>query len=70
MERPEYRPEKHVSNIVMESMAGVSHLVLLSEQYGQNGMYFRGYLDGLQYALAVMVNVFQREEDGKQHGNP
>ena len=62
MNRPEYKPEIEVSNMLMASITGVQSLVSLSDRYKQNGMYFRGYLDGLQYALAVLGAVFDESE--------
>lgn len=62
MNRPEYKPELEVSNMLMASITGVQSLVSLSNRYKQNGMYFRGYLDGLQYALAVLHAVFNEQE--------
>ena len=64
MNRPEYKPEIEVSNMLLASITGVQSLVSLSDQYKQNGMYFRGYLDGLQYALSVLYAVFN-EQEGK-----
>lgn len=60
MNRPEYKPEIEVSNMLMASITGVQTLISLSERYKQNGTYFRGYLDGLQYALAVSGAVFKK----------
>ena len=57
MNRPEYKPELEVSNMLMASITGVQSLVSLSDRYRQDGMYFRGYLDGLPYALAVLSAV-------------
>lgn len=62
MDRPDYKPEMYASNMVMAAITGVNSLVSLSDQYNQNGMYFRGYLDGLQYALAVLDAVFNDSE--------
>lgn len=62
MNCPEYKPEMHVSNILMAAITGANSLVSLSDQYNQNGMYFRGYLDGLQYALAVLGAVYNEKE--------
>ena len=62
MNRPEYKPEIEVSNMLLASITGVQSLVSLSDRYKQNGMYFRGYLDGLQYALAVLGAVFNESE--------
>lgn len=62
MNCPEYKPEMHVSNMLMGAINGAQSLVSLSDQYNQSGMYFRGYLDGLQYALAVLGTVFNESE--------
>lgn len=62
MNRPEYKPEKAVENLLLASITGVQSLVSLSDQYKQNSMYFRGYLDGLQYALAVLGAAFNESE--------
>lgn len=62
MNCPEYKPEMHASNILMAAITGANSLVSLSDQYKQNGLYFRGYLDGLQYALAVLGAVFNESE--------
>lgn len=62
MNRPEYKPEMHISNILLAAITSANSLVSLSAQYDQNGMYFRGYLDGLQYALAVLGAVFNESE--------
>ena len=62
MNRPEYKPEMRVSNMLMAAITGADTLVNLSEQYKQNGMYFRGYLDGLQYAHAILSAVFHESE--------
>lgn len=68
MERPEYRPEMHVSDMLMSAITNANQLVSLSAQYAQNGMYFRGYLDGLQYALAVLGEVFSGK-DGEHNAH-
>lgn len=62
MNCPEYKPEMHATNILMAAITGADSLVSLSDQYKQKGMYFRGYLDGLQYALAVLGAVFNESE--------
>lgn len=62
MNCPEYKPEMHASNMLMAAITGANLLISLSDQYQQNGMYFRGYLDGLQYALAVLGAVFNEKE--------
>ena len=62
MNCPEYKPEIEVSNMLMASITGIQSLVSLSDRYKQNGMYFRGYLDGLEYALAVLGAVFNESE--------
>ena len=62
MNCPEYKPEIEVSNMLMASITGIQSLVSLSDWYKQNGMYFRGYLDGLEYALAVLGAVFNESE--------
>lgn len=59
---PEYKPEIEVSNMLRAAITGVDSLVSLSERYQQDGMYFRGYLNGLQYALAVLSAVFHESE--------
>ena len=66
MNRPEYKPEMAVENLLLASITGVQSLVSLSDQYKQNGMYFRGYLDGLQYALAVLGAAFNESEVSSQ----
>lgn len=62
MNRPEYKPEFIASNVLMEAITGAHSLSSLSDKYNQNGMYFRGYLDGLQYSLAVLGAVFNESE--------
>lgn len=62
MNRPEYKPEIEVSNMLWESITGVQSFVSLSDRYKQDGMYFRGYRDGLQYAIAVLAAVFNESE--------
>ena len=62
MNRPEYKPEMHASNMLMDAITGANSLVSLSDQYKQDGMYFRGLLDGLQYALSVLDAVFNESE--------
>ena len=62
MNPPDYKPEFQVSDILVKAIAGVYSLASLSTQYNQDGMYFRGYLDGLQYALSVLGAVFAESE--------
>lgn len=42
-------------------------LAIESRNYQQNTLYFDGYLDGLQYALAVVQRAAEEEY---LHGNP
>lgn len=42
-------------------------LAIESRNYQQNTLYFDGYLDGLQYALAVVQRTAEEED---LHGNP
>lgn len=62
MNRPECKPELYASDVLLKAINGAHSLVSLSDQYNQNGMYFRGYLVGLQYALAVLGAVFNESE--------
>lgn len=65
--KPEFDGYQEISSHLMFLIDEVHCLAIESRNYQQNTLYFDGYLDGLQYALAVVQRTIEEED---AHGNP
>lgn len=60
--KPEFDRNRAIGSQLMLLIDKAHSLAIESRNYQQNTLYFDGYLDGLQYALAVVQRAAEEED--------